>query len=271
MTRMQRRLQLYQQRQARYVYWRRRLVAVCILVVIFVPFLTPDSKSAPGGVPAAVDAVATAASIATNTYGARIAPCSKSLPGSCDKPKLKLPKLPTLTTQPSPSKPKARSQPPPTSPPPQPQPASCRPRVNPGIPQHMLSLYVQHAGCDWWVLAGVYRVESDHGQSSAPGVRSGRNRHGCCAGPGQFHMGGTAQRYGLDERTVYDPNYTVPASARLLRNNGMGTSLVGRCADVARLYGVPTGTANALWHYNNACWYVTRTLNAGRHYQYLAK
>src|SRR4051812_9506666 len=35
----------------------------------------------------------------------------------------------------------------------------------------------------WQLLAGIGKVESNHGRSSAPGVRSGVNRFGCCAGP----------------------------------------------------------------------------------------
>src|SRR4051812_16539238 len=34
----------------------------------------------------------------------------------------------------------------------------------------------------WPVLAGVGAVETDHGRSTALGVRSGVNRYGCCAG-----------------------------------------------------------------------------------------
>jgi len=40
----------------------------------------------------------------------------------------------------------------------------------------------------WQVLAGIGKVESDHGRSRAPGVRSGLNRFGCCAGPMQFNL-----------------------------------------------------------------------------------
>jgi hypothetical protein len=72
------------------------------------------------------------------------------------------------------------------------------------------------------VLAGIGKVESDHGRSSAPGVRSGVNSLGCCAGPMQFNVRNgppsTWNRYGRGN--VYDPRDAIPAAARLLCANG---------------------------------------------------
>jgi hypothetical protein len=59
------------------------------------------------------------------------------------------------------------------------------------VPANYLSLYRQAAaktGAPWSVLAAIGSLESDHGRSRAPGVRSGVNRHGCCAGPMQFNL-----------------------------------------------------------------------------------
>lgn len=57
------------------------------------------------------------------------------------------------------------------------------------VPANYLSLYRlagRGSGVPWTVLAAIGSIETDHGRSRAPGVRSGLNRHGCCAGPMQF-------------------------------------------------------------------------------------
>jgi len=74
-----------------------------------------------------------------------------------------------------------------------------------GIPAAYLTLY-QRAGREyalpWQVLAGIGSIETDHGRSSAPGVRSGVNSYGCCAGPMQFNLRdgppSNWDRYGVD-------------------------------------------------------------------------
>jgi hypothetical protein len=118
-----------------------------------------------------------------------------------------------------------------------PPPADASPRRKPArptppsstatadVPRGYLLLYRQ-AGrryhVPWAVLAGVGKVESDHGRSPAPGVRSGVNRHGCCAGPMQFNLRNgppsTWATYGRGN--VYDPADAIPAAARLLAANG---------------------------------------------------
>jgi len=101
------------------------------------------------------------------------------------------------------------------------------------IPTDYLTLYRKAAqrcpGLSWTVLAAVGKVESDHGRSRLPGVRSGWNRTGA-AGPMQFGIGvgraGNAwARYGADfdgdgRRSVYDPGDAIPAAARYLCANG---------------------------------------------------
>jgi len=104
----------------------------------------------------------------------------------------------------------------------------------------------------WAVLAGVGKVESDHGRSAAPGVRTGLNRAGCCAGPMQFNLHdgppSTWARYGRG--SVYDPADAIAAAARKLR------------ADDAR-----TDVRAALYGYNHAGWYVAEVLALARRYQ----
>jgi hypothetical protein len=103
------------------------------------------------------------------------------------------------------------------------------------IPGRYLGLYQQAArhhcpGLPWAALAGVGKVESDHGRSRAPGVRSGWNRAGA-AGPMQFGIGvgraGNAwARYGTGRRAdVYKPERAIPAAARYLCDAGASRRL----------------------------------------------
>lgn len=106
------------------------------------------------------------------------------------------------------------------------------------IPAEYLELYLQ-AGeryeTDWWVLAGIGKVETNHGRSEMPGVTSGVNAYGCCAGPMQFAVGpedgcrvcvgDTWGAYGVDSngdgiKDVYDPGDAIPAAARYTKANG---------------------------------------------------
>src|SRR3954452_8359258 len=73
------------------------------------------------------------------------------------------------------------------------------------IPANYLRVYRQAgaaSGVPWAVLAAIGSIETDHGRSRAPGVRSGVNRFGCCAGPMQFNLTdgppSTWDRYAVD-------------------------------------------------------------------------
>jgi hypothetical protein len=126
-------------------------------------------------------------------------------------------------------------------------PAAARPATPPGrkppaspsrvaradLPPGWLGLYRSGArhcpGLSWTVLAGVGKVESDHGRAHLPGVRSGWN-HAGAAGPMQFGIGkgraGNAwARFGRDydhdgRVSVYDPGDAIPAAARYLCDAG---------------------------------------------------
>jgi hypothetical protein len=127
------------------------------------------------------------------------------------------------------------------------------------IPAGYFALYRASArtcpGLSWGVLAGIGKVESDHGRSTAPGVRSGVNRFGCCAGPMQFNTRNgppsTWDRYGRGHGNVYDPRDAIPAAARLLCANGArdGRDVPG-----------------AVYAYNHAGWYVDQVLTLARAY-----
>jgi hypothetical protein len=122
------------------------------------------------------------------------------------------------------------------------------------IPASYLVLYRRAAGrcpgLSWSVLAAVGKVESDHGRSPLPGVRSSWNAAGA-AGPMQFGLGtgraGNAwARFGADidhdgHTSVYDPGDAIPAAARYL------------CA-----HGAPRRLDRALYGYNPSWSYVAR-------------
>jgi hypothetical protein len=122
------------------------------------------------------------------------------------------------------------------------------------IPPAYLRLYEragERFGVDPWVLAAIGWVETDHGRSGAPGVHTGVNAHGCCAGPMQFSVVGspsTWESYGLDgdgdgHASPYAPADAIPAAARYLRDHG-----------------APADYRAALFAYNHADWYVADVL-----------
>ena len=118
------------------------------------------------------------------------------------------------------------------------------------IPPLYLRLY-EHAGrrygIDPWVLAAIGWIETQHGRSTAPGVRSGVNAFGCCAGPMQFSLVGapsTWQSFGVDgnrdgRRSPYDPADAIPAAARYLRASGAPPTTAPPCSPTT----TPTGTS----------------------------
>src|SRR4051794_9219886 len=131
------------------------------------------------------------------------------------------------------------------------------------IPGRYLRLYREAArgsAVPWPVLAAIGSIETDHGRSRAPGVRSGLNRHGCCAGPMQFNTRdgppSTWQRYGVDAdhdgtTDPYDPEDAIPSAAAYL-------SELAR-----RAHG---NLSQAILGYNHSPAYVTEVLARARAY-----
>lgn len=131
------------------------------------------------------------------------------------------------------------------------------------IPSAYLELYRQAGAAyeiPWTVLAAIGAIESDHGRSSAPGVRSGVNAFGCCAGPMQFNLTNgppsTWQSYRVDgdhdgNASPYDPADAIHSAARYLR-----VLLDGARGDLAR----------AVYGYNHSSAYVTDVLERARQY-----
>lgn len=128
------------------------------------------------------------------------------------------------------------------------------------IPAGMLRLYSAAAslcpGLSWTVLAAIGSVESDHGRSNLPGVRSGRNGAGA-EGPMQFEPS-TFAAYaepvppgGAYPPSPYDPADAVFAAARML------------CADGA---GDPAQLGQAIYAYNHSGAYVAQVLSRAAAY-----
>jgi hypothetical protein len=129
------------------------------------------------------------------------------------------------------------------------------------IPPLYLRLYQEigeRYGIDPWILAGIGYVETQHGTSTAPGVHSGRNSFGCCAGPMQISLDGspsTWERFRADgdgdgRTSVYDPPDAIATAARYLKAAG-----------------APADYHRALFAYNHAEWYVAQVLAKADEYR----
>jgi cell wall-associated NlpC family hydrolase len=117
-----------------------------------------------------------------------------------------------------------------------------------GIPTRYLALYEAAAqtcpGLPWTILAGIGKVESDHGQSIAPGVSSGANYAGA-ESPMQFEPATFAEYATGPDKPLspYDPADAIYSAAAML------------CASGAR-GGTESGISKAIYAYNHASWYV---------------
>jgi membrane-bound lytic murein transglycosylase B len=123
------------------------------------------------------------------------------------------------------------------------------------IPAGYLRLYRQagaHYRIPWPVLAAIGKVESDHGRSPLPGVRSGSNWAGAC-GPMQLgcvphsKAGNAWARHGHGR--PHDPVTAIPAAARYLVDHGAHHNL-----------------DRALYAYNHSRAYVARVRRIARSY-----
>jgi hypothetical protein len=125
------------------------------------------------------------------------------------------------------------------------------------IPSDLLAAYPDAAAScplPWEVLAAIGKIESDHGRSDEPGVRSGANSSGAM-GPMQF-LPTTWAAYGVDadgdhRADVYDSIDSIWGAARYLCANGAGN------AETLR---------TAIWAYNHADWYVDQVLQIASSY-----
>jgi hypothetical protein len=122
------------------------------------------------------------------------------------------------------------------------------------IPAGYLMLYIDAAqtcpGLPWPVLAGIGKVESDHGQSTLPGVHTGANSAGA-EGPMQF-LPATFGEFAVNADpgqplSPYNPADAIYTAARML------------CADGAH-GGSTAGIERAIFAYNHADWYVREVM-----------
>jgi peptidoglycan hydrolase CwlO-like protein len=100
---------------------------------------------------------------------------------------------------------------------------------------------------DWYVLAAVGKIESDHGQNMGPSSAG-------AMGPMQF-LPSTWAQYGVDgngdgEANIMDPEDAIPAAASYLVAGG-----------------APDDWYAALYTYNRAGWYVRKVLRVAEAYR----
>jgi hypothetical protein len=115
------------------------------------------------------------------------------------------------------------------------------------IPPDYLSLYdaaARRYGLDWAILAGIGKVECDHGRDPDPScAQEGAVNSAGAGGPMQF-IASTWARYGVDgdgdgRTDRWDPADAIYAAARYLRAAG-----------------APGDYRKAIYAYNHADWYV---------------
>jgi hypothetical protein len=138
-----------------------------------------------------------------------------------------------------------------------------------GIPAEYLADYQSSAarfrlgGDGWSYLAAIGKIETDHGRSSAPGVHSGQNSHGCCAGPMQIHNGfgsgeGTWGQYKTDGNGDGSLDIYAPADA------------IATAARYVQASGAPDDWRRAVFAYNRADWYVAQVFEQAAAYRQAA-
>jgi hypothetical protein len=115
------------------------------------------------------------------------------------------------------------------------------------IPALYLRLYEQAAqryGLDWAILAGIGKVECDHGRDPDPScTQDGAVNAAGAGGPMQF-LAATWAQYGVDADGEGPPNRWDPADA------------IYGAANYLRASGAPGDYRQAIFAYNHASWYV---------------
>jgi hypothetical protein len=110
-----------------------------------------------------------------------------------------------------------------------------------------LNLYEQAArryGLDWAILAGIGKVECDHGRDPDPScTKEGAVNSAGAGGPAQF-LASTWSEYGVDADGKGSPDRWDPADA------------IYAMANYLRASGAPENYRKAIYAYNHAWWYV---------------
>ncbi len=116
-----------------------------------------------------------------------------------------------------------------------------------GIPAGYLTLYrraARHYGLDWSILAGIGKVECDHGRDPDPScTREGAVNSAGAGGPAQF-LDSTWRKYGVDGDGDGVKDRWEPADA------------IRAMANYLLAYGAPADYRAAIYAYNHAGWYV---------------
>jgi hypothetical protein len=121
-----------------------------------------------------------------------------------------------------------------------------------------LALYRQAAArfdLDWAVLAGIGRVECDHGRDPDPSCTvEGQLNYAGAGGPAQF-LSSTWRIYGISASGIGPPDMWNPDDAIFSMANYLHAS------------GAPTDYPKAIFAYNHAWWYVADVLAWARRYR----
>jgi transglycosylase-like protein with SLT domain len=120
------------------------------------------------------------------------------------------------------------------------------------IPPEYLHLYMLAArryGLDWAVLAGIGKVECNHGRDPAPScTHEGAINSAGAGGPAQF-LAATWRVYGVSAYGEGPPDRWNPADA------------IFSMANYLRASGAPAEYRRAIYAYNHAWWYVAEVLH----------
>jgi hypothetical protein len=126
------------------------------------------------------------------------------------------------------------------------------------IPARYLRLYIaagQRYGIDWAVLAGIGRVECDHGRDPSPScTQEGAENAAGAGGPMQF-LASTWAQYGVAAAGSGRPDRWNPADA------------IYSAANYLRASGAPGDYRAAIYAYNHAWWYVEEVLSWAARYR----
>jgi hypothetical protein len=126
------------------------------------------------------------------------------------------------------------------------------------VPPLYLDLYRSAAArfdLDWTVLAGIGKVECDHGRDPDPScTQEGHLNYAGAGGPAQFLVS-TWTEYGIAASGSGPPDMWNPADA------------IFSMANYLHAAGAPADYTRAIYAYNHAWWYVAEVLAWARRYR----